>query len=390
VTRAIAILVLACSACAAQPELGSSAVESAADHSSGRVAPGEIVVLHPANAGPAVLFGAQLDTHGIVATLLAETRVWFDGIPAPLAYSVSGDVMAIVPYEIANHGATEVVVEYQGRRSPPVTLEVAESAPALFTLDSTGRGQAAMLNETGCCNSARDPAARGSIAVLYATGEGQTVPPGITGSVTIHARIADYPVPQLPVRVTVGGQPAEIVYAGDAPNAVAGLFQVNFRVPANAPIGDAVPLVLSIGGASSPGGVTMAVRSQVKRILVADPDPIARNRLKQILTGAGYEVSTEPKGEPFDLAIVSLAVPEQERQDTIRALRSSGARFSIIAIATAAVAGPATLRAADLFGAQAVFTKPMASQAVLQRVRELLQARPTPYVDGLDTDHPIW
>ena len=288
--------------------------------------------------------------------------------------------MAVVPYELAGRTKTEVVVEYQGKRSPPVTLDVVESAPALFTLDSTGKGQAAMLNETGCCNSAHDPAARGSIGVLYATGEGQTTPPGITGSVTIHARIADYPAPLLPVRVTVGGLPAEIVYAGDAPNAVAGLFQVNFRVPANAPIGDAVPLVLSVGGSRSPDGVTMAIRSSVKRILVDDPDLAARNRLKSVLTGAGYEVSTDRHSPLVDLVIISLAIPEQERMDAIRALRAEQSQLSVIAIATASVLGPATLRAADMLGAQAVFTRPMATQAALQRVRELLKSRPTPYV----------
>ncbi len=368
-----------CLLAAAQPGPSAPTVESAADHFSGRVAPGEIVRLHPLNAGPPVLLGAQLDSQGIVTTLLAETRVWFDGFAAPLAYSLNGDVMAVVPYELAGRAKTEVVVEYRGKRSPPATLDVVESAPALFTLDSTGKGQAAMLNETGCCNSAHDPATRGSLAVLYATGEGQTTPPGITGSVTIHARIADYPAPLLPVRVTVGGLPAEIVYAGDAPNAVAGLFQVNFRVPANAPIGDAVPLVLSVGDSRSPDGVTMAIRSSVKRILVADPDLAARNWLKGVLTGAGYEVSTDRHGPLVDLVIMSLAIPEQERLDAIRALRAEQSQLSVIAIATASVLGPATLRAADMLGAQAVFTKPMAPQAVLDRVRELLQSRPTPY-----------
>ena len=126
------------------------------------------------------------------------------------------------------------------------------AAPALFTLDSSGKGQATMLNETGCCNSVRNPAARGSIAVLYATGEGQTTPPGITGSVSAFAKVALYPTPRARVRVTVGGQLAAIVYAGEAPHAVAGLLQVNFRVPANAPLGDAVPVHLIVGDFRSP------------------------------------------------------------------------------------------------------------------------------------------
>ncbi len=369
------------------------AVESAADHSAGRVSPGEIVILHSPNAGPASLFGSQLDSDGKVATLLADTRVWFDDFAAPLAYAASGNVMAVVPYEISGQSTTKVVVEYQGKLAPPVTLEVVPSAPALFTLDSTGQGQAAMLNETGCCNSRRDPAMRGSIGVLYATGEGQTTPPGITGSVSYHDRIADYPSPRLSVHVTVGGKAAEIVYAGDAPNAVAGLIQVNFRVPANAPIGDAVPLVLAVGDSRSPDGVTMAIRSSVKRILVADPDPAARNWFKQVLAGASYDVSTARNGvdalrqaklHPTDLVIFSLAIPEQERMDSIRDIRAAWPQVNVVATTPGSVLGPVTLRAADLLGAQAIFTHPLASQSVLRRVRELLRSHPTPYTMNRD------
>ena len=97
-----------------------------------------------------------------MTTRLGETRVLFGGLTAPIAYTVSGEVMAVVPYEVSNRKTTDVVVEYQGKRSPAVTLDVVASTPALFTLDSSGKGQAAILNETGCCNSARNPAARGA------------------------------------------------------------------------------------------------------------------------------------------------------------------------------------------------------------------------------------
>jgi uncharacterized protein (TIGR03437 family) len=369
---------------------------NAADLSGGRVAPGEIVVLHPSNAGPAVLVGTLLDGDGRLTTLLAETRVWFDEIAAPMVYTVSGAVMAVVPYEISGRKTTEVIVEYQGNRSPPARLEVVDAAPALFTLDFSGKGQAAMLNETGCCNSNRNPALRGGVAVLYATGEGQTTPPGVTGSISAHAHVADYPVPRLPVQVTVGGVPAEIIYAGEAPDSVAGVLQVNFRVPARAPIGDAVPIALAIGGFRSTEGVTMAIRSPVKRILIADPDVATRDWLRRLLAGASYDVSTARNAQdallqaslhPIDLAIVSLAIPERERLDAIRALRAARPQLAIIAAATVAVPGPATLRAADLLGAQAVFTNPMAAQAVLRRVREILKPHPMPYV--ADEERPL-
>ena len=53
--------------------------------------------------------------------------------------------------------------------------------------DSSGQGQAAALNQDGALNSAENPAAAGSVVVLYGTGEGQTDPPGRTSrAVTIN------------------------------------------------------------------------------------------------------------------------------------------------------------------------------------------------------------
>lgn len=337
-----------------------------------------------------MLIGAQLDAAGNVTTLLGSARVLFDEFPAPLAYAASGEIMAIVPYEISGRRTTDVVVEYQGQRSSAVTLNVVDSAPALFTLDSTGHGQAAMLNELGCCNSVRNPAKRGSIATLYATGEGQTTPPGITGGVSFYSRAADYPVPSLPVHVTVGGETAAIVYAGEAPHAVTGLLQVNFRVPDNAPLGDAIPITLSIGDSSSPSGVTMAIRSATPRVLVIDPDPVTREWFQRTLRKASYDVSVargasearsvsqanDRANSSVDLVIVSLAIPAAERLDTIRALQAGRPQFAIAALGTAAWLSPATLKAADSFGAQAVFVKPLLPRSILSRIGQLLRPRP--------------
>jgi uncharacterized protein (TIGR03437 family) len=352
------------------PELLPRNIVNAADHSSGRVVPGEIVLLYPTNIGDR----------------REDTRVLFDDIGAPIVFSVNGQLCAFVPYEIANKATTEVVVEYQGARSSPVTLAVVDSAPALFTLDPSGTGQASMLNETGCCNSARNPAAPGSIAALYATGEGQTTPPGVTGKVSDYDKAADYPTPQLPVSVTVGGEPAEIVFAGEAPHSMAGLLQVNFRVPANAPAGDAVPVVLSVGNSRSLDGVTMAIRSHVQRILAIDPDPASLRWLRRVLEGAGYQVAAavdlaaatgQAHEHPIDLVICSLTLPADQRREAIRTMQAERPQLKIVA--TAGQLGPRTLRNADLLGAQAVIAKPMASQAVLRRVRELLRPHPVPY-----------
>src|ERR1019366_6820669 len=100
-------------------------------------------------------------------------------------------------------------------------------------------------------NSSANPAPRGSIVVLYATGEGQTSPPGVDGSIAAGV----LPSPRLPVSVRVGGTPAELLYAGAAPALVAGALQVNARIPIDTTPGNAVPILLVVGDFSSQPGV---------------------------------------------------------------------------------------------------------------------------------------
>jgi uncharacterized protein (TIGR03437 family) len=60
--------------------------------------------------------------------------------------------------------------------------------------------------------------------------------------------------------VTIGGASAPIVYAGAAPGLVAGLLQINVRVPGGLPSPASVALVLNIGNASSQKGCTIAIQ----------------------------------------------------------------------------------------------------------------------------------
>jgi uncharacterized protein (TIGR03437 family) len=123
-------------------------------------------------------------------------------------------------------------------------------------MDSSGVGQGAILNQDLSLNGALNPAAAGTIATLYATGAGQTDPAGTDGQVATTV----LPTPLLPVSVRVGGVNADILYAGAAPTLIAGLLQVDFRIPVTASSGGSVPLVLTVGSASSPTGVTLAIQ----------------------------------------------------------------------------------------------------------------------------------
>ena len=118
-----------------------------------------------------------------------------------------------------------------------------------------GTGNAVIVNQDGSINSDQNPAPRGSIVVLYATGEGQTNPAGVTGQ----PAQSPFPKPVLPVSLTIGGIAAGVLWAGEAPGFV-GLLQINAQVPSGfVPPGD-LPVVLTVGTYQSQAGVTIALK----------------------------------------------------------------------------------------------------------------------------------
>ncbi len=92
------------------------------------------------------------------------------------------------------------------------------ASPGFFTSDGSGTGQAAAINHDGSLNRPSRPAAPASVIVLYATGAGITSRPVAEGQVidpTLY-------YPSAPVYVRVGKLPAEVLYAGSAPQLVNG------------------------------------------------------------------------------------------------------------------------------------------------------------------------
>ncbi len=227
-----------------------SAVVDAASEMVGPISPGKIVTLYGAGLGPS--FGTQFQiSNGSIGTQLGGTTVSFNGIAAPIIYTSSTQVSAIVPYGVSGANA-QVTVSYQGQSSTAVTVPLAASAPSLFSLNQTGAGQVAAINAIdGSVNTAANPVKIGSFISLYATGEGQTTPAGVDGKIASGSVL---PAPNLKVSVTVGGIPAVVQYAGAAPSEVAGVMQVNVQIPAGVQPGGYVPVVLQVGNAATTAG----------------------------------------------------------------------------------------------------------------------------------------
>jgi len=148
-----------------------------------------------------------------------------------------------------------VQVEYLGSRSDAVELPISQVAPAIFTSDASGRGQAAVINQDGSLNSTAHPAPRGSIISIYCTGEGQTNPPGVDGKISD----AILPRPLVPVSVKIGDITVVPAYAGGAGAAIAGALQINVKIPDSIAPNNLVPVTIQIGAAVSQPNVTIAV-----------------------------------------------------------------------------------------------------------------------------------
>ncbi|MCE5308509.1 MAG: hypothetical protein LLG20_12795 [Acidobacteriales bacterium] len=231
-----------------------ASVLNGASMKTGPIAPGEIVSIFGDGIGPAKAISAALDASGLLPRSLESVEVRFDGLSAALFYVSKTQVNAQVPYHVAGQATTTIEVLYDGKLAAGTTLAVAGTAPGIFTLGN-GTGQALVVNQDGTLNSSLNPAARGSIVVLYATGEGQTSPGGVDGK----PAEAPYPAPLASVDVSIGGYPAEILYAGAAPG-FAGLMQINARVPSGYAGAGILPVTLSVGGTASQNGITMAVK----------------------------------------------------------------------------------------------------------------------------------
>jgi len=231
-------------------------IMNAASMQPGPIAAGEIVFIWGNGLGPEAGAGPNILAAGAVSSTVGDTRVLFDGIPAPLLSVQSHQISAIVPYEVYGRYATIFQVEVAGRLSDPLNLRVEVAAPGTFTMNRSGTGQGSVVNQDGTVNSPLYPAARDSVISIYGTGEGQTSPPGQDGRIIA----TDVRTPISLVSVKIDGVPVEVRYAGSAAGFVSGAFKINAYLPPNITTGDQVSVEILVGNIPSQLGVTMAIK----------------------------------------------------------------------------------------------------------------------------------
>ncbi|MBK7928014.1 MAG: hypothetical protein IPJ98_11130 [Bryobacterales bacterium] len=200
------------------------------------LSPGAIVTLFGSQMGPREGVTFQL-VDGRLPTELGGTRVFVNGDPIPLLYVSYGQINAVLPYTLAENARPEIQVVRPG--APGNVLKNSLVQRAGITIFHTVESEvawAAALNEDGTVNSASNPARPGSVVVLFGTGGGATVPPSVAGGVTPSGlRPLEYP----PIVRDLSGSANELAveYAGAAPGLVAGVAQINVRLPNPIPPG---------------------------------------------------------------------------------------------------------------------------------------------------------
>jgi uncharacterized protein (TIGR03437 family) len=165
-----------------------------------------------------------------------------NGVFAPLYYVSPSQANLQIPYETAP-GPAQLVVN-NGQTTATYAFQVASSAPGIFA-DQNG---ALVPFASG---------KRGDVLILFITGEGQVMPSLATGtSPSSSTPVSNLPAPRLAASMTIGNVPAPVEFIG-IPSGLVGITQINFQVPANAPLGPQ-PVVVKIGSAASPP-VTLTV-----------------------------------------------------------------------------------------------------------------------------------
>jgi uncharacterized protein (TIGR03437 family) len=237
------------------PSINFSGVVNAASYTT-RVAPGSI-----ASAYGNFLLGLPSTSTGLPLPMnLSGLSMQFGGVanhvPVPLFYASGGQVNLQVPWELAGQTQAPLTVSVSNQTSAPQTVNLATFAPAIFSTNSQGTGQGAILDTFYQLVDSANPGAAGRTYIqIYCTGLGPVTnqpPSGFPAPSSLQlAETTTTPT------VIIGNIPAYVSFSGLAPGYV-GLYQVNALVPVGTPGGPAVPVVISIGDATS-NTVTIAV-----------------------------------------------------------------------------------------------------------------------------------
>jgi uncharacterized protein (TIGR03437 family) len=231
------------------PAIFAGGVVSAASFAANApLAPGGFTSIFGANfaAGPSSAGSLPL------VTTLGGTQAILAGEALPLFFTSSGQINAIIPYDIAPNATQQLIVQQNLAYSLPEPVTLAPAQPGVFTQDQSGMGIGVIVvvqpDGTQFEIDSSHAATAGDALVIYCAGLGAVNPLVATGSAAPTSSLAKT---SNTVTVTIGNQPAQVLFAVLAPG-FAGLYQVNVLVPSGITPAVNVPVILAQGGLASP------------------------------------------------------------------------------------------------------------------------------------------
>jgi len=236
------------------PFIGPSSVVSDASFTA-PVAAGSIVAVFGTNLS----IGQSPSTVAIpLPYTLAQASLTIGGLAAPLFFATPGQVNMQIPWEIAGQSTAAVVATVNGQVSNTQTVPLVPYAPGIFSINSSGSGQGAILISSGTQLAAvGTPVSRGAYISIYCTGLGPVTNQPATGAPSPTSPLATTLVTPF-VHIGSNNELAVTTFSGLAPGLV-GLYQVNAIVPADVTPGNAVPIYITVNGTES-NIVTIAVQ----------------------------------------------------------------------------------------------------------------------------------
>jgi uncharacterized protein (TIGR03437 family) len=214
----------------------------------GRIAPGELISIYGPHIGPAAPAQATFDAAGFLPTNLGGVSITIAGVPAPLSYASDSRIDAVVPIGTPT-GLSGIAVT---PAIPTFKVMGLPAAPAIFLNPD---GTAAALNQDGTLNSPSHPAPLGSIITIWATGTGEYFFPLADGQM---ATSANNNCPDCQILFDFLVSQVAPQYAGNAPGTVAGVTQINVRLPALVGSSVILPVTLNVNGATATANIWIA------------------------------------------------------------------------------------------------------------------------------------
>jgi uncharacterized protein (TIGR03437 family) len=205
----------------------------------GAVSPGTILQLYGSNLALKPVNASMVP----LTTTLGQTSVTIGGIPAPLYYVSPTQINAQAPFELVVGNQYQVVVHVNGALTAPGSIAIAAAVPGIAALPN---GQIVAQHLDGSLVSESAPAVPGDYVVFYLAGLGATDVAVATGAASPASPLAH---PAVPPILTLNSAVQPYQFAGLTPG-LAGLYQIDFLVPAGTPDGD-LQLSVSQSGVAS-------------------------------------------------------------------------------------------------------------------------------------------